>query len=139
MTPPVVNQLRDPERPQDSSDLLASGGWVQLPRRVRLGVIGVLFTALVGAVTAHFALVSQAAAAETAARAAQKTADEGPARVLAEIAPRLKQLEQDRDAARAERKGVALEVSAVRLYLCRECERTHRRRTACDDICRRGP
>lgn len=132
----VVNKLRSGS---DSQDITRSGGWVQLPRRMRLGVIWAGVTGFVGtaALVITFAMTVQAKAeaAATAAATAQKTADASPART--EIEPRLRQLEHDRDEARAERKHVSEEISAVRLYLCRECERRHRHGKTCDRICRR--
>lgn len=135
----AINKLRS-EGSADSQDMLQSGGWVQLPRRVRLGVIwggiGGVLTMLVGVVTFAVSVQAEAKAATVAAQTAQRSADAGPARVLEVVGPRLRELEVDRDTARVERASTAREVSAVRLYLCRECER--RRRAACDDICMRA-
>lgn len=115
---------------------------MMFPRRVRLGVVWAGVTGavtLIAAIIAFaFSVQSAAQAAVLAAGAAQKAADEGPDRVLSIVTPRIIRLEADRDAALQERRAVKADVSAIRLHLCRECERTHRRKNACDDICMRA-
>lgn len=96
-----------------------------LPRKLKGAALVSVVLFLASAVGGHLALAQKAdAAAEAAARA--------PQRVLELVGPRIKGLEEDRDAA-------ASSIETVRIYLCRECERTRRNARACDDICRRTP
>lgn len=124
---PVPPNLPTPSRSApDSSDLE-----LILPRKLKGPALIGLLTFIAGAVGGHLTLAAKAdAAADAAARA--------PQRVLELVAPRIKGLELDRDAATIERRSAADSIDAVRLYLCRECERTRRQQRACDDICGRG-